>query len=546
MHHQQNSPQHQHQDRKEVAAMSLSPIQKWKKEQQEKKKIFYPDNNNNISMIRMETEQLLTEQNMKRNKREFQIKVESELLQSIAVITDQNSSIIMSDHHYHYYTISELVVLLNALRFFDSERADLSVKLFELVLGKLKEARQEYLDFVSATKMTKEQQKEENEDDENKKNKHALLIRKKLEFTKVCRAASFALQICSNTGIVKASDMDQVLEIILTSTRNRDIFIDAGCLARCTLSLLLFNGLLGNSSTSSSSSSPVLISQQDSTTTKHTTNHHLLLLDSYLGVLGKIPATKFHDGSIRSSLALEFLQLLTVFPQIKSLLRRTRSEHLVEHLCFVIAGRSNLRDFYDNHNHHHNNNTRKFLPRVVKSRVPFPEQLQKTQHLCSKLNVFFPWLDSQLVQEASLCQGVLVNQGEPRDELERLHHQQEEMMKMNENNINNNNSPTNSHGFVDLSAASSSQEDQEMIQQNLKELQEENNMRVAFPKHYPVMNYVEAFGDEQSPEPTVWDTVRSERRKLMNLNRNPNHTNSYKAMSGFSSHQEESESSLSE
>ena len=221
-------------------------------------------------------------------------------------------------HHHHNsysYTISELVILLNALRFFDSERADLSVKLFELVLGKLKEARQEYLDFVKKTTMmmTEEKKEEEqkaeqtsqNREDEDKKKQ--LLIRKKLEFTKVCRAASFALQICSNTGIVKASDMDEALEIILISTRNRDIFIDAGCLARCTSSLLLFNGLLGSSSTTASSSSPQ--QQQQQKQQDSSTKLHAHLLDSYLRVLGKIPATKFHDGSIRSSLALEFFQL---------------------------------------------------------------------------------------------------------------------------------------------------------------------------------------------------------------------------------------------
>merc|ERR1712000_347110 len=137
--------------------------------------------------------------------------------------------------------------------------------------------------------------------------------------------------------------------------------------------------------------------------------------------------------------------------------------------------------------------------------------LQRTQQLCAKLGVFYTWLDTQLVHEASLCHGVLANHGEPQDELERLHQRERDIFTTSSN--------TNGGGAtVDLQNMSTSVEDQESIQESLKQLGEENNLRSAFPKDYPVMNYIDAFGDDHAPEPPVSGKFNLSRNRATSQN----------------------------
>jgi hypothetical protein len=157
---------------------------------------------------------------------------------------------------------------------------------------------------------------------------------------------------------------------------------------------------------------------------------------------------------------MEFLRSLTLFPtetpttsinrteilknKLHQLLKQTRSYHLVENFCFVVAGRNYLSSSSSN-------SRGRLLPPVSNSRIPFPEQLQQVHNIVvTKLGFVhnFRWLENQLIHEGQMCHGVIANHGEGR-------------------------------------------------------LDDDEHSSSLFPDHYPVMNYIAEFGDESAPEPTM-------------------------------------------
>ena len=328
--------------------------------------------------------------------------------------------------------ISAATLLLNSFQYFDSPRADLIERLFDvvargvaadngagaqrnIVVGAAVDAPPPLLGRAAAAEQAAGRLPRRNAAATVTATARSALSKRTLT------DASFALQSCALSGFVRTSDLDTV---VVGVCRARIAQLDAGILARCIVALALFRHRQVRGGHALRGADPLVL---------------------LLSALGSMHVRRLHDGTVRTALAL---RLLTCLRDHASQLRRARAEHVVEHLCAIVAGRGGGAA----------HNVVEGLDRcpVSRGRVPCAEQLQAAHAAATKLGVQVRWLERQLFAEAAAGEGVVTHRADGDD-------------------------------GGDAAAGGGSAD-------------EARGRATSIVDEYPVMDYIAAFGDSAAPE----------------------------------------------